>query len=400
VLYGLDQRQGLRRSFFILPMVSLLSMLVLSVALATITQNVTSQGIERQLIQANRFFAEAISGESAHQYQFDEWDLNDYVRALSAGSVIRVTVMTIDGTVLADSHADPSRMENHIDRPEMRSAILGSPRFVTRYSNTLEYELTYYAARFGIGGSRPRDLVVRTAIPLVEVRQLLHAGYRLIILISFILTSISLVIIYFQLEAIRRPLDKILLAAEQIERNEWDLDLYVLRPYEFARIARALKDMARTLRGQISDLQEQKDDLRQILNIQKDPVIVLDRYEGIVNCNLPALRFLLSTNPGVHSGAVDLGGPDGIEVPVEREEELRSLISGNSLMTYIRSSDLNRIIDEATEMRAYRRGTFAVYVPAFREYECYVTPYSGLEFEVEEEEKELFLLVIYAQHPD
>ena len=40
-----------------------------------------------------------------------------------AASGVRVTVITADGVVLADSQSDPQTMENHAGRPEIRDAL-------------------------------------------------------------------------------------------------------------------------------------------------------------------------------------------------------------------------------------------------------------------------------------
>jgi two-component system phosphate regulon sensor histidine kinase PhoR len=46
--------------------------------------------------------------------------LQEWVQSTSGGGA-RVTVVASDGTVLADSAADPAKMENHANRPEVQS---------------------------------------------------------------------------------------------------------------------------------------------------------------------------------------------------------------------------------------------------------------------------------------
>jgi hypothetical protein len=78
---------------------------------------------------------------------------------------------------------------------------------------------------------------------MVSIRELLYLGYRVIAMFTLFLMIVSGIIIVYQIRGIRAPIDKILKAAEQIEQNEWELDLYILRPYEFARIAQAIKSL-------------------------------------------------------------------------------------------------------------------------------------------------------------
>ena len=88
-----------------------------------------------------------------------------------AASGARVTVVTADGLVLADSQADPHTMENHASRPEIIQAMAqGSGRSI-RHSATINRDLLYYAARQN--SSRGKVYVLRLALPVETVGQIL-----------------------------------------------------------------------------------------------------------------------------------------------------------------------------------------------------------------------------------
>ena len=59
---------------------------------------------------------------------------------------IRITLIDVDGTVLFDSKADVSTMENHNDRPEVIEARLNKKSDITRKSSTFSEVSTYYYA--------------------------------------------------------------------------------------------------------------------------------------------------------------------------------------------------------------------------------------------------------------
>jgi len=84
--------------------------------------------------------------------------------AKMALSNVRVTVITSDGQVLADSQSDPSTMENHAGRPEIRDAFANGDGQSARYSVTLRRSLLYYAVRLPVAGGAP--VVLRFALPL------------------------------------------------------------------------------------------------------------------------------------------------------------------------------------------------------------------------------------------
>jgi len=74
-------------------------------------------------------------------------DVAEWSRLL-AQSGVRVTLIANDGKVLADSDENPARMENHRERPEIRTAFSAGSGRAVRYSATLKHDLVYIAKRF------------------------------------------------------------------------------------------------------------------------------------------------------------------------------------------------------------------------------------------------------------
>ncbi len=89
--------------------------------------------------------------------------LNTWVAA-NGSSGARVTVITADGRVLADSQSEPSTMESHADRPEIREALQNGEGRSLRESVSLHTQLLYYAVRQGLPGGAP--VILRLALPM------------------------------------------------------------------------------------------------------------------------------------------------------------------------------------------------------------------------------------------
>ncbi len=94
--------------------------------------------------------------------------LREWVAKMAASGV-RVTVITVEGQVLADSQSDPQTMENHAGRPEIRDAFAKGEGQSIRHSVTINRDLLYYAVRLSAAGGSP--VVLRFALPLQIVDQ-------------------------------------------------------------------------------------------------------------------------------------------------------------------------------------------------------------------------------------
>ena len=64
---------------------------------------------------------------------------------------LRITVVGEDGTVLFDTDANSTAMENHLDRPEIREAFEKGEASSSRVSETMSKTLFYYAQRLDNG---------------------------------------------------------------------------------------------------------------------------------------------------------------------------------------------------------------------------------------------------------
>ena len=88
--------------------------------------------------------------------------LATWVKNAAAGGV-RVTLISTDGQVLADSESETQTMETHASRPEVLEALQNGEGQSTRYSVTVKRPLLYYAFRENLTGGTP--VIVRLALP-------------------------------------------------------------------------------------------------------------------------------------------------------------------------------------------------------------------------------------------
>lgn len=104
----------------------------------------------------------------------------DFLKSMFGdGTQERVTFIASDGTVLYDSAADYSEMENHLARPEIRQAIEMGTGEAHRSSETVGKRIYYYAVRLDDGsilrGSKPSTVFFETLIALIPACIILMA---------------------------------------------------------------------------------------------------------------------------------------------------------------------------------------------------------------------------------
>ena len=113
--------------------------------------------------------------------------LQTWVREMQASGV-RVTVITAQGLVLADSQSDPQTMENHATRPEVVDALAQGTGVSIRYSVTIKRALLYYAVRQQTAAGQP--VLLRFSLPLETVDAVLWEFRKSLGLASILLLLI------------------------------------------------------------------------------------------------------------------------------------------------------------------------------------------------------------------
>lgn len=161
-----------------------------------------------------------------------------------ADKTLRVTVIDTGGVVLCDSVADASRMDNHGNRPEVRSAFEGRTGSGLRYSHTVMTQMLYVAVPLNIdGGIR----VFRVSRSLAAIDSLLDEVFRkLFAVLVLLVVSISLVSLYLY-RKINPPLYEIRQGAERFARGEFGRELPDYQVKEISELASAMNQMAAKL---------------------------------------------------------------------------------------------------------------------------------------------------------
>ena len=222
-------------------------------------------------------------------------ELNRTVGEAGARAQARVTVITHSGVVLADSQHDPETMENHANRPEVRRALQGTIGTSIRHSDTLDRDFCYVAFPFAHQGRE--GLVLRLAVPIVEVSRAVSAVRRRIIYASIAAAALALVFAYFFSLRISRRIGRIKSIAERLLTSREPTSLIPESDDELGALSRALNHVGQQLRESMDELRIESSRRNAILASMVDGVLAVGPDLRILFCN-DSFGQALGVDPG------------------------------------------------------------------------------------------------------
>ena len=190
---------------------------------------------------------------------------------LAKESGTRITIIAVDGKVLADSDESPDRMENHGDRPEVVAALKEGSGSTLRFSQTLDSEMLYFARRVDVG-TRPAGFV-RVALPTKQIDEYLASTMRSVVFLALLVSTLAVATIYAVVSRIVGPIAKLTQAAEAIEGGEYGQPVNIASRDELGVLADGFTRMSRELKLRIDELRENGQRLGTVLGSMVEGVI-------------------------------------------------------------------------------------------------------------------------------
>ena len=242
--------------------------------------------IETSLRQKTEMFAARVAGAPSAS-------LKQITAQAASAAGARTTVIDSSGRVLADSEANPDKMENHATRPEFVAALHGQQGASTRLSRTVGVEFLYVAVPIS-GGA------VRMAYPLTSIREANREIRLDLIKGSAIAGLLALLLVFVASQSIGRRLLRITDFAERVAAGDLSARIQEGAGDEIAHVASALDKTARKLEEGFADLEASRQTLETLLNSMQEAVIAVAQDERVLWANQRMERLLPS---GVRLGA-------------------------------------------------------------------------------------------------
>ena len=234
--------------------------------------------------------------------------LRDYCRERDRDMATRITVISPDGEVLADSRSDIAQMDLHDARPEVIAArSSGEERedsysFVTRYSQTLGERLIYCSTPVTVAD---RTYVLRCSISTAGVEQAI-ARARRDLMAGLLVTALAAALVSsFLFLSINRPTRALQTAAARIAHGELDVRLPVPAHGALRDLAHSFSEMAEQLKTRIDQISREKNERDAVFSALAEGVVMLDR-EGRVRAINRAAQRMLDLSGGVGSDFFNL----------------------------------------------------------------------------------------------
>ncbi|MFY9398320.1 MAG: ATP-binding protein, partial [Desulfomonilia bacterium] len=209
-----------------------------------------------------------------------------------AGEAIqaRITVISSQGAVLADSRNAPDAMENHLNRPEVIAALTGSTGRSVRYSTTLGRDMIYVA--LPLETHRGVTAALRTSIPAEDIDTLM-AGLRSHALeLSAVIVLLALLLAFFFSLAISRPIRRLSRVAGRLAAGDFSARITLKSGDEIQELAESFNHMAGRLESAFAELSAGKEELEGIVSSMTEGLMVLDSQARIRMANRSALDIV------------------------------------------------------------------------------------------------------------
>ncbi len=211
------------------------------------------------------------------------------IDSLSEMSDARITLIDAEGIVLADSEEEASRMDNHLNRPEIQEARVKNTGMSVRFSKTLGMETLYVAVPV-----EEEDSIkgyIRMSRPLAEVRHYVRE-IDVLILQSFLIVGIlSFFVAFIFTSRLTSPIHEMERFTKRLREGEDPGSLMINSVDETGRLARNINYMVMELKEKIRSANEEKGKLKSVFASMEAGILVLDTDDRIETINNASMKI-------------------------------------------------------------------------------------------------------------
>jgi len=257
--------------------------------------------------------------------------IDSRIKELATKSDLRITVIDSNGVVIADSWEKTSLMENHLERPEIASALIGGQGKSIRYSTTTNQNMLYVAIPIWQGAEVSGTVRIASTLAAVD------AGFTSIkstLLFAIFLTSLLAIILSIWLaRGYTAPLEKITTAAREIGNGNLDRRLHIRTGDELELLAHTLNHLASNLDDKINESIAETQKLSIILKHMDNAVILLDRHGRVTMANKMARDIFDIKDSMLNQHNIHIMGNSQLDHAIQQ-----TIVSGNNTLLQLKTN--------------------------------------------------------------
>lgn len=195
-----------------------------------------------------------------------------------------------DGKVVGDTLENPRYMDNHANRPEIRSALNGEISRSIRFSGTLQQEMMYLARPVIQNGEI--KAVLRTSVAITELEDELTIIQRDRIIWGVLTAIIASIICLIITRRIIQPIEEMRKGALRFAKGDLEYRLPLPDITEFSSLAQSMNQMGSDLQNRIVVVINQRNEYEAVLSSMIEGVVAVDKDEKVLNINQAAAKML------------------------------------------------------------------------------------------------------------
>ncbi len=225
-------------------------------------------------------------------FQEDLQQQVDILNPLTFSEDTRLTVLSADGEVLADTSVDPDEpLENHLDRAEVREALANGVGVASRYSDTLHQQLLYACIYSGHG-----DYLIRLAVPFNPWSGFLKGLLPALFLSTLVSLAVSAVLAKKFTKTVTEPLLEISEEMSKIQNENKIPHFGQYRYPELNNIVVSTAKLSERINLTMENLRLERKKIDYILDNMSEGLILLDEQQNVLTINQSAKRILNCPN--------------------------------------------------------------------------------------------------------
>lgn len=284
--------------FFKLSIIYIIVIALLSlIALILLTSSVKNQYINNKV--ENMTHLSTIIEKTVKPFfiQQDWSGLDEFITEISRETGTRITIIHINGQVIAESEKESQEMESHINRPEIKTALEGKQTHIVRYSTTTREDMLYFSTPIRL--EENIIAAIRLSAFLDEMQDIFANLRSTILLISIILMLFFIGISSYVSKIFTIPTGRLLQAFDRVGYGNLETRIiFQQQGPEIKELSEGFNKMAEKLQSFVSALSMQTEELDAIISTIASGIVLLDNKGKIILYNSQFRKDFYQHNMG------------------------------------------------------------------------------------------------------